>query len=224
MAVGTNGGVTVFTGIISYTKPLTRVNRRADSARIEIELPEEADSVDCGESIALSGVCLTVSDREGARISFDVMRETLSRTTLANASKGELVNVERALQVGDRLGGHFVQGHVDCTARVMRRTDFAASRDIAIGIPEAFAAQVVEKGSIAVNGVSLTVAAIENRVVTVALIPTTLANTNLGFLKVGDMVNIEFDILGKYSAQHQAPANAATRITPEFLQEHGFLQ
>ncbi|HEY5050285.1 MAG TPA: riboflavin synthase, partial [Acidothermaceae bacterium] len=172
-------------------------NERA--VRVTISGPLVSSDVAIGDSIAVSGVCLTVVDAASGRFSSDVMRETLTRSTLNGAHAGTPVNLERAVTLQTRLGGHLVQGHVDGTGTVVRREHTPEWDIVEIAIPPALARYVVEKGSIAVDGVSLTIAAVGAESFTVSLIPTTLTRTTLGEKAVGGAVNLEVDVMAKYA-------------------------
>jgi riboflavin synthase len=191
----------MFTGIIEERGTITRVERTDDAARLSVRGPLVVEGVKHGDSISVSGVCLTVirSDAEG--FTADVMAQTLAMSTLDGAAEGLEVNLERAAQVGDRLGGHIVQGHIDGTARVLEIRPGDAWRVIRFSLDAAHAPLVVDKGSIAVDGVSLTVSAIgdepDGSWFEVSLIPETLTATTLGDRVVGDRVNIETDILAR---------------------------
>lgn len=167
------------------------------------------DDVQIGDSIAINGCCLTVVHIDGDLLSFEAGEETLQRTNLGQLVAGtSQVNLERALAIGDRLGGHYVTGHVDATGRLIKRTDDPPWSHLKFSIPPEFAVQVVAKGSITVDGISLTVVEAGDEFFTVALIPHTLAVTTLGIRRVGDTVNLETDILAKYvqrSLQQQSP-------------------
>lgn len=191
----------MFTGIVERIGSVAAAGRRLSVQTGYTDLVP-------GESIAVGGVCLTVAHRAGTIAGFDVVPETLARTNLGNLRRGDAVNLERAIRAGDRLGGHIVQGHVDGTGRVAR-----AGRTLRIETP--LASQLVPKGSIAIEGVSLTVADMEPGAFTVALIPTTLRRTTLGKARKGQRVNIELDVLGKY-------ARRPSRITEVFLRRAGF--
>jgi len=177
----------VFTGIV---RELGRVVS-FDGARLLVEAPQTSASV--GDSIAVDGVCLTVVELDGDRFSFDVVAETLSRTTLGTLTADDRVNVEPALRAGEPLGGHIVQGHVDGVGRVR-----SISQPVWIDAPPKVLRYCVEKGSITVDGISLTVAALDDAGFAVALVPHTLAATTLGAAKTGDAVNLEVDVLAKY--------------------------
>jgi riboflavin synthase len=178
----------VFTGIV---RELGRVVA-FDGVRLLVDAPQT--SADVGDSIAVDGVCLTVVEHDGNRFAFDVVAETLSRTTLGALTAGEPVNVEPALRAGEPLGGHIVQGHVDGVGRVRS----ISPQPVWVDAPPDVLRYCVEKGSITVDGVSLTVAALDDAGFAVALVPHTLAATTLGAAKTGDAVNLEVDVLAKY--------------------------
>ena len=187
----------MFTGLIQTVGRVRALEKREDGARLTISTDQWTDLAR-GESIAVSGVCLTVFPETGA-FHADLSHETLTRTTLGRLIPGAAVNLERALTLGDRLGGHLVQGHVDATGRLERidRTeDFATYR---WSFPESFEGLVVDKGSIAVDGISLTIVEPRNLTFSVALIPETLRRTTLGTAVEGDEVNLEFDMMAKYA-------------------------
>ena len=171
-----------------------------------------------GSSIAVNGVCLTVVelDRAAGTFAADVMRETLNRSSLATLATGDPVNLERPVAAGGRLGGHIVQGHVDGTGKVLERTPGDRWQLVRIGLPAALARYLVEKGSIAVDGISLTISAVDDTSFTVSLIPETLTRTTLGRRAPGELVNLEVDVLAKYverllGASLSHPTPAATR-------------
>jgi riboflavin synthase len=178
----------VFTGIV---RELGRVVA-FDGVRLLVDAPQT--SADVGDSIAVDGGCLTVVEHDGNRFAFDVVAETLSRTTLGALTAGEPVNVEPALRAGEPLGGHIVQGHVDGVGRVRS----ISPQPVWVDAPPDVLRYCVEKGSITVDGVSLTVAALDDAGFAVALVPHTLAATTLGAAKTGDAVNLEVDVLAKY--------------------------
>lgn len=189
----------MFTGLIRELGTIRAVAPRGDGARIEILRPTAADPLGRGESIAVNGVCLTALPIDDAAFAADLSPETLRLTTLGGLSAGARVNLERALALGDRLGGHLVQGHVDATAALVSietEGDFAYYR---WSFPPRFAPLVVEKGSIAVDGVSLTIVKPDAGSFGAALIPETLEKTNLGAARVGDPANLEFDQMAKYA-------------------------
>jgi riboflavin synthase len=193
----------VFTGIIEELGTVVGVRETAvgseQAVRLTVAGPLVCADVHAGDSIAVSGVCLTVVDSTSGQFSADVMLETLIRSTLATASNGVAVNLERAVTLQTRLGGHLVQGHVDGIASVLRREHTTNWDVVEISLPSALSRYVVEKGSIAVDGVSLTIAAIGDSSFTVSLIPTTLARTTLGSKAIGESVNLEVDVMAKYA-------------------------
>jgi riboflavin synthase len=168
-----------------------------DGSRLMVAAPETAATAGVGDSVSVAGVCLTVVEVQDDRLAFDVVAETLARTALGGLEPGRALNLEPSLRVGDRLGGHVVQGHVDAVGRVRSVTPEEDSRRLWIDAPEGVLAYCIEKGSIAVDGVSLTIAAYDDDGFEVALIPHTLAVTTLGRLQTGDEVNLEADVLGK---------------------------
>jgi riboflavin synthase len=188
----------MFTGLIETIGRVVAAERRGSALRLRVDLGRAAEGVRPGDSINLSGACQTVADLDGSVAAFDSVAETLARTTLGGWKPGTPVNVERSLRPGDRLGGHFVAGHVDATGRVLENREGADGWRLRVEAPEALLPEIAPKGSIAVDGVSLTVAAIEPPVFGVALIPTTLRETTLGSLAPGDLVNLETDLLAKY--------------------------
>ena len=188
----------MFTGIIEEVGEVLACEPSGDGARVSVRGPVVTAGVALGASIAVDGVCLTVAARDGDAFTADVMRETLDRTTLFARGPGARVNLERAVPAGGRLDGHVVQGHVDGTGTVLERIPGARWEVVRIGLAPTLARFVAEKGSIAVNGVSLTVTGVSADSFTVALIPTTLAATTLGATPVGESVNLEVDVLAKY--------------------------
>ena len=175
---------------------------RQSGNRLAVRTPLAAE-LERGDSIAVNGVCLTAVEIDGDTFEADVMEETLVRSSLGRLAEGDRVNVELALRVGDRLGGHFVQGHVDSTGRVETIEPREHSRVVRIGAPPELLRYVVEKGSIAVDGVSLTVVDVDDGSFSVSLIPETLERTTLGSASEGDPVNLEVDMLAKYAVKAQ---------------------
>jgi len=188
----------VFTGIIEELGLIVAWEPGADAARITVRAPLAVSDAKHGDSISVSGVCLTVIDQGDDWFTADVMAETIAMSTLKSPVPGERVNLERAAQVGDRLGGHIVQGHIDGTSTLLGITEGNAWRVLRFSLSPDVAALVAGKGSIAVDGVSLTVSAVGTDWFEVSLIPETLAVTTLGLKAVGDSVNIETDILARH--------------------------
>lgn len=188
----------MFTGLIREVGDVGWLRRTGHSVQLMVKAPRAASRVRRGESVAVNGCCLTVTAHRDKQLLFDLLEESLDRTNLGDVKPGDPVNLERALRVDGRLGGHFVQGHIDCTAEVLAIEEKGSDTRIDISLPEKFAHYLVYKGSVAVNGVSLTVASLDRGSFTVWIIPHTLENTNLGDLEVGNRVNLEFDVLAKY--------------------------
>lgn len=189
----------MFTGLVREVGEVGWLRRTDHAVQLLIEAPRTAGRVRIGESVAVNGCCLTVTAHRERQLMFDLLQESLDRTNLGELKPGDPVNLERALRVDGRLGGHFVQGHVDCTTKVLSTEDKGPDLRLDISLPDNFARYVAFKGSIAINGVSLTVAEIGPGSFAVWIIPHTLENTNLGDLEPGDLVNLEFDILAKYT-------------------------
>ena len=187
----------MFTGLVLGVGRIAAVDRSESGARITIETPLVAE-LQTGDSIAVNGVCLSATSLRNGSFLADAMNETLSRTSLGDLTPGAEVNLELALRAGDRLGGHMVQGHVDGVGRIATVTEDGFARRIRVEAPADLLRYVIEKGSIAVDGVSLTVTEVDSRSFTVSLIPDTLQRTNLGRAAVGDRVNLEVDMLAKY--------------------------
>ncbi len=194
----------MFTGIIEGLAEVLAVEARPDGSRLRVKVPREFADLAVGQSLAVDGVCLTVVAVEGEAVEFDVVAETLRRTTLGRLAPASTVNLERALAAGARLGGHFVQGHVDGVATVTRITPQGEGCWMEVTLPAGLARYVAEKGSVALDGVSLTVATADDTRCAVALIPHTITATTLGRKQPGDQVNVEVDILAKYLSRQLA--------------------
>jgi riboflavin synthase len=188
----------MFTGIVRELGRVASVAEGAAGVRLEIDAAATAASTAVGDSVAVNGCCLTAVACEGGRMAFDVVAETLARTSIGGLRPGAAVNVEPALRAGEPLGGHYVQGHVDGVAAVRGSEDGPGGRRLAVEAPAPLLRYVVEKGSVTLEGVSLTVAALDERGFAVALIPHTLAVTTLGTLVQGSVVNLEVDVLARY--------------------------
>lgn len=188
----------MFTGIIEERGEVLAFERSGDAARITVRAPIAASDAKHGDSISVSGVCLTVVDQGADWFTADVMGVTIAMSTLSERSPGDLVDIERAAQVGDRLGGHIVQGHIDGTSTVLAVTPAGGWTVVRFTLDSEHAPLVARKGSIAVDGVSLTVSAVDRDWFEVSLIPETLSATTLGALQPGDRVNIETDILARH--------------------------
>jgi len=217
----------MFTGITEAAGKIDSLERGQDGARLRVNLadaPAIAAEMKLGDSISVNGCCLTVADFGKDYFSADLSGETLRRTSFGGKKPGDLVNLERPLAAGARLGGHFVQGHADGTGRVTRMAAEGESWWLGVRVPEELRRYVAEKGSIAIDGISLTVARWENGVADMAIIPFTYAHTNVQALAVGDLVNLECDILAKYveSLLGARKTSASSGLTVEQLIEEGF--
>ena len=197
-AAGEEERIAVFTGIVEEIGEIVDVVAQEDAARLRVRGPLVTSDARPGDSIAVNGVCLTVVDPDDGVFGVDVMGETLRRSSLAGATAGTRVNLERAVAAGARLGGHIVQGHVDGTGTVAERTEHEEWTTVRFRVGDGLTRYVVEKGSIAVDGVSLTVTEVDDESFAVGLIPTTLRETTLGEREVGSTVNLEVDVVAKY--------------------------
>ena len=216
----------MFTGLIETVGQIVRAERRADALRLAVDLGPAAEGVRPGDSINLSGACQTIAAIHDRVAEFDAVAETLARTTLGQWQPGRRVNVERSLRPDGRLGGHFVSGHVDATGRCVENREGDGGWWLRVETPSELFAEIAPKGSIAVDGVSLTVVEADAPLFTVALVPTTLRQTTLGDLKSGNRVNLETDLLAKYVRRALAAATgqpADDRRLLETLRQAGFL-
>lgn len=195
----------MFTGLIEDIGKVVAARATEHGVQLEIAAPGTAKQVRAGQSIAVNGCCLTLTSRRGDRLTFDLLEETLARTNLRDLRPNSQVNLERALRADGRFGGHFVQGHVDCVSRIMAFDKKGPDFRLEIKLPKEFAPYVASKASIAVNGISLTVADILPKRFVAWIIPYTKRHTNLDCAKTGDLVNLEFDILAKYVERMVAP-------------------
>ncbi len=210
----------MFTGIIQEIGIVKRVEQKGAARLLVIKCHDMQKELEKGASIACDGICLTVVAFDEHSIKVEVMRETTSRTTLNSWQPSYKVNLERAAKTNSRLDGHLMQGHIDCTASVLQISRREESLILEIGYPAEYAALLVEKGSVAVNGVSLTVVSLSARSFTVSLVGFTISHTNLSILRPGDRVNLEFDIIGKYINRYIK--TKTDKITEDKLREEGF--
>lgn len=208
----------MFTGLIQKVGVLKRISRGRGLV-LEFAFDPWQSQLEKGESVAVNGVCLTVAQSDNTRFTADVLDETANRTCLSSLLPGQKVNLERAVRAGEPLGGHIVQGHVDCRGKVVAIENRGRDKRLRVKCGPVAAAQTVLKGSVALNGVSLTVTELGADYLSVDIIPVTLSETTLGLLKVGDELNIETDVLGKYAAK-RAPASS---LTFEALASAGFI-
>ena len=214
----------MFTGIVKELGEVDRVERSARGARLAIRAPETAQRVQVGDSVSVNGVCLTVVRREGDRLEFDAVQETLRRSNLGILQPGDGVNLEDALHAGEAMGGHFVQGHVDTTGTVRRLVPQGNAVVMTIGVAREWMRYVVPKGSVAVDGVSLTVVDVGEDEFSVWLIPHTRMVTTLGCRRVGDQVNVEFDVLAKYVEKLLQARQGSGGVDIELLRRTGFVE
>ncbi len=190
----------MFTGIIRWMGTVVELEHKHECYRLRLELPPDLlRSLKPGESLAVDGVCLTVQEMTGSDVYFDVVPETIERTTIKTWYPGRKVNCELPLRFEDFLSGHLILGHIDGTTTLLHKATFEESEEHEYALPENWRPFIAEKGSVALNGVSLTVARCTRTSFTIALIPETLARTNLGLLRPGDSVNVEFDVLARYT-------------------------
>jgi riboflavin synthase len=202
----------MFTGLIEEVGNVVALGPNESFKRLEVSAPRLAGRIRIGDSVSINGCCLTATENQNARVGFDLLQESLDRTNLKTLRPDSRVNLELALAAGAPLGGHFVQGHIDCAAAIRAVEERGADLRLEIELTSEFAPYVAAKGSIAVNGISLTVAEVLPASFAVWIIPHTRAQTNLSAAKVGDLLNLEFDILAKYVERlldRRAAANPA---------------
>lgn len=213
----------MFTGIIEELGTVDSLSRKSDTLRIGIKAEKVLEGVSIGDSIAVNGACLTVVKLTGGILLFDVMKETLNSTTFRSLKIKDRVNLERPLKLTSFLSGHLVSGHIDCVGFILNRTMNRDETKIDIRVNKDMAGYIIPKGSIAVDGVSLTVADITTDVFSVCLIPLTRETTTLEKKRINDPVNIEVDIIGKYVKSILSKSVSKETLTEEFLKERGFL-
>jgi riboflavin synthase len=215
----------MFTGIVEDKGKVLKVEHRGEMKRLTLDVPFDLTEMQLGDSININGVCLTVVEKRGRSISVDLSPESLQKTTLAGVKEADQVNLERALRLSDRLGGHIVTGHIDGIGTITERRTEGNSLYLRIRIPQAVIPYVVQKGSIAIDGVSLTVNEFREDWIRLTLIPYTLEKTTLIEKKVGEEVNLEADILGKYVEKVLDRGKGTSKgIDLSFLKQHGFLE
>ena len=213
----------MFTGIVEETGEIKNFIRYSNGAEVEVACKKVLEGTKIGDSISINGVCETVTSVSQSGFRAKISDETLCVTTFSNFRQGDIVNLERALTLNSRLGGHIVSGHVDCIGKLVNIENLSDFYNLEFEIPSEQEKYVVYKGSITVNGVSLTVAKVNGNVFEIAVIPHTYENTNLKGLNVGNFVNIETDILGKYVEKMLSVRDNKSDISMEFLQENGFV-
>ncbi|MDW8290980.1 MAG: riboflavin synthase [Armatimonadota bacterium] len=214
----------MFTGIVKELGEVAEVEASTEGARLSIHAPQVAARVQVGDSVAVNGVCLTVVQKQGSVLRFDAVQETLRRGNLRALGRGERVNLEDALRAGEALGGHFVQGHVDTTGTVRQLAPQGNAVVMTVRVGEEWMRYVVPKGSVAVDGVSLTVVDVGREEFSVWLIPHTRAVTTLGRRRVGDLVNVEFDVLAKYVEKLLQARAEQGGVDMELLRRTGFVE
>ena len=210
----------MFTGIIEELGTIKQIAKGRESVVLTIGVQKITHDLNIGDSIAVNGVCLTVTSFTTTKFMADVMPETVHATALSQLQIGAAVNIERAMLANGRFGGHFVSGHIDEVGTILRKRPFANAVYFDIRISREASALCIPRGSIAIDGISLTIFEVQKELVTVSIIPHTFSETTLGFKREGDLVNIETDMLGKYIAK-QLQAKSTT-LTADFLQQYGF--
>ena len=213
----------MFTGLIEDTGRVTAIDRRGAAAVLTLTTSLPVAEITIGDSVAVNGACLTVTAKTGTSLSFDVSPETMAGTTIGRLRSGSSVNLERALRLGDRMGGHIVTGHIDCVGTLARSSEADRNRVLDFALPAENARYLITKGSIAINGISLTVNRVSDNGFSVNIIPLTRTVTTLSGLKTGDEVNIETDIIGKYVERLTRPWSGAGELSMKALAENGFL-
>ncbi len=216
----------MFTGIIEEVGTIKRLVHGSLSIELSIHCPKILNDVKVGDSIAVNGICLTVADMGGDWFSADVMPETIRKTGLSKLKIGDKVNLERALRLSDRLGGHIVTGHIDGTGMVVARVEEDNAIWLTVKAPDNILKFIVMKGSVTLDGTSLTVARVDEKCFRVSLIPITARHTTLGSRSVGDVINIECDVMGKYVEKllgiNLSESEAKKDISLDFLRDNGF--
>ncbi|PKM76433.1 MAG: riboflavin synthase [Firmicutes bacterium HGW-Firmicutes-15] len=215
----------MFTGIVEELGTVKRIDRGSNSCQISILAKKVLEDVKIGDSIAINGVCLTVTSFEWDNFAADMMAETLKKTNLKDLGSGQRVNLERATRLGDRMGGHLVQGHVDAVGTIVEQQKVDIAQILRISAPEDLLHYLVAKGSVAIDGISLTVVEVLADSFKVSIIPHTAKMTTLGFKKSGDTVNLESDIIGRYVEKllRRSEGKKETILTSEYLAQHGFI-
>lgn len=213
----------MFTGLIEDTGRVTAFNRRGEAGLLTVETALPMAEIALGDSIAVNGACLTVTEKGNRNATFDVSPESISRTTIGNLRSGSRVNLERALKMGDRLGGHIVSGHIDCCGRLTRIESRSGNHQLYFSLPVTHSRYLVEKGSVTIDGISLTVNSVSQDGFSVNIIPLTFAKTTLELIRSGDEVNIETDIIGKYVERLLQPWKTGGNLSMRTLAENGFI-
>ena len=213
----------MFTGLIETIGRVTACERRGAAAVLTVASTLPVSEIAIGDSVSVNGVCLTVTTKRDAALTFDVSPESLTSTTIGSLRSGHSVNLERALRLGDRLGGHIVSGHIDCIGKLARTSEIDRNRVLEFSLPPEQARYLITKGSVAINGISLTVNTVSAGGFSVNIIPLTQSATTLSTLKIGDVVNIETDIIGKYVERLTQPWQSGNNLSMKTLAENGFI-
>lgn len=213
----------MFTGLIEDIGRVTAFTRRGEAGLLSVESTLPMAEIVIGDSVAVNGACLTVTAKSGRVVTFDVSPESITRTTIGRLHGGSRVNLERALRMGDRLGGHIVSGHIDCCSRLTRIENCSGNHQLYFSLPPEHDRYLVEKGSVTIDGVSLTVNTVSKGGFSVNIIPHTFANTTLEHIRAGDEVNIETDIIGKYVERLVQPWKTGGDLSMRTLAENGFI-
>ena len=215
----------MFTGIIEETGRIADIRRHSLSASLTVSCRKIMEDIHLGDSIAVNGICLTVTAFSGSEFTVDVMPETIEKTSLKLLKNGSVVNLERAMPANGRFGGHIVSGHIDGTGTVLEIQENEIAVIYKIGVSKELADGIVEKGSVALDGISLTVIDVTNEYFTVSLIPHTRSVTNMQGKRVGDPINVETDVIGKFVKKYlkTQESSSAERLTLDYLAEKGFM-
>ncbi|MEI6702158.1 MAG: riboflavin synthase [Deltaproteobacteria bacterium] len=214
----------MFTGLIEDTGRVQNFHRRGEAGLLTVETSLPIAEIAIGDSVAVSGACLTVTEKGGRVATFHVSPESIARTTIGKLRGGSCVNLERALKLGDRLGGHIVSGHIDCCGRLTRVERRSGNHQLYFNVPGEHARYLVEKGSVTIDGISLTVNSVSLEGFSVNIIPRTFAHTTLEHIRAGDDVNIETDIIGKYVERLVQPWKTGGDLSMRLLAENGFVR
>jgi len=215
----------MFTGLIEDKGKVVSLTQSGENWKLIVETALPVADIKIGDSIAINGACLTVEEMSGQLLTFHTLYETLDRTSLGTVKTGSSVNMERALRFGDRLDGHIVSGHIDTTVELISVEKTTTDIVVKLQVPKEYELQLIEKGSIAIDGISLTIAKLTDSYFTVHLIPVTWDHTNLSEKKTGDRINIETDVIGKYIQRQlgrTSPSSKSSNITMGTLAEAGF--
>jgi riboflavin synthase len=213
----------MFTGLVEDIGRVDSFHRRGEAGLLTVETALPTGDIAIGDSVAVNGACLTVTARSDRTLTFDVSPESISRTTIGTLRSGNKVNLERALRLGDRLGGHIVSGHIDCAGNLIRIESSSGNNQLQFTLPPEHARYLVEKGSVTIDGISLTVNSVSPDGFSVNIIPHTYSSTTLAYLRTGDRVNIETDIIGKYVERLTSPWKSGGGLSMKTLAENGFI-